>query len=290
MTIVCVKIYVLQKNFYHRTTSPVKKNVFKTSYSSGRIRIGEKYLVHWGDKDGDKDEATVLESGEWLDMRRKEQECKKKLEQTTDTPNVSTESVETPPSSPVSDATLPSPIALTKPLKRKRNTKPKDVKRSILEMGITTHIYLDRRHHPLHDLPPHFIAPTSPIEEVEPEPEPECNGKDKSPVLKTRQTFSSDNDLAEILKQVEISNARSSLLERMLLNQQETIEKLFAFATRHLQPQESENHTQRISTARRSLIDAVENESDVQSPLPSHLLRSPDMPLAPTTSHITTLE
>ncbi|CAC5356248.1 unnamed protein product [Mytilus coruscus] len=235
------------------------------------IRIGEKYLVHWGDKDGDKDEATVLESGEWLDMRRKEQECKKKLEQTTDSPNVSTESVETPPSSPVSDDTLPSPIALKKPLKRKQNTKPKDVKRSKPEASLVdigdgnNDPYLFRSPTPSLELPPHFIAPTSPIEEVEPQPEPECNGKDKSPVLKTRPAFSSDNDLAEILKQVEINNARSSLLERMLLKQQETIEKLFAFVTRHLQPQESEN-TQRISTARRSLIDAVENESDVPSP------------------------
>ncbi|CAC5401420.1 unnamed protein product [Mytilus coruscus] len=152
----------------------------------GRIRIGEKYLVHWGDKDGDKDEATVLESGEWLDMRRKEQECKKR-------------------------------------------------------------------------------TPTSPIEEVEPEPEPECNGKDKSPVLKTRPAFSSDNDLAEILKQVEINNAR-------IFN-----------------PKSRKIH-KRISTARRSLIDAVENESDVPSPLPSHSSRLPDIPLTPSTSHITTLE
>ncbi|CAC5421217.1 unnamed protein product [Mytilus coruscus] len=111
----------------------------------------------------------------------------------------------------------------------------------------------------------------------------------RSKVLKTRPAFSSDNDLTEILKQVEINNARSSLLERLLLKQQETIEKLFAFVTRHLQPQESEN-TQRISTARRSLIDAVENESDVPSPLPSHSSRLPDIPLTPTTSHITTLE
>ncbi|CAC5374065.1 unnamed protein product [Mytilus coruscus] len=113
--------------------------------------------------------------------------------------------------------------------------------------------------------------------------------KTRSKVLKTRPAFSSDNDLAEILKQVEINNARSSLLERLLLKQQETIEKLFAFVTRHLQPQESEN-TQRISTARRSLIDAVENESDVPSPSPSHSSRLPDIPLTPTTSHITTLE
>ncbi|CAC5391037.1 unnamed protein product [Mytilus coruscus] len=219
----------------------------------------------------------------------------KKLEQTTDSPNVSTESVETPPSSPVSDAFLPSPIALTKPLKRKRNTKPKDVKRSKPEASLVdigdgnSDPYLFRSPTPSPELPPHFIAPTSPIEEVEPEPELECNGKDKSPVLKTRPAFSSDNDLAEILKQVEINNARSSLLERMLLKQQETIEKLFAFVTRHLQPQESEN-TQRISTARRSLIDAVENESDVPSPLPSHSSRLPDIPLTPSTSHITTLE
>ncbi|CAC5423142.1 unnamed protein product [Mytilus coruscus] len=236
-----------------------------TIYDYGRIRIGEKYLVHWGDKDGDKDKATVLESGEWLDLRRKEQECKKKT-------------VETPPSSPVSDTTLPSPIALSKPLKRKRNSKPKDVKRSIFRSPTPSPVLLR-----------HFIAPPSPIEEVEPEPEPECNGKDKSPVQKTRPAFSSNNDLAEILKQVQINNAHSSLLERMLIKQQVTIEKLFAFVTRRLQPQESDN-TQRISTARRSLIDAVENESDVPSPLPSHSSCLPDMPLTPTTSQISSLE
>ncbi|VDI49521.1 Hypothetical predicted protein [Mytilus galloprovincialis] len=178
----------------------------------GRIHIGKKYLFHWGDKDGDKDEATVLKSVEWLDMRRKDQECKKKLEQTTDSPNVSTESVETSPSSPVSDAPLPSPIALTKPLKRKRNTKPKDVKRSKPEASLVdigdwnNDPYLFRSPTQSPELSSHFIAPTSPIEEVEPEPEPECNRKDNSQVLKTRPAFSSDNDLAEILKQVEISN------------------------------------------------------------------------------------
>ncbi|CAC5388067.1 unnamed protein product [Mytilus coruscus] len=61
------------------------------------------------------------------------------------------------------------------------------------------------------------------------------------------------------------------------------------FLHKPLKTQESEN-TQRISTAHRSLIDAVEKESDVPSPLPSHSSRLPDMPVTPTTSHISTLE
>ncbi|CAC5416460.1 FU [Mytilus coruscus] len=223
--------------------------------------FGEKYLVHLGDKDGDHDEATILESGEWLDLRRKEQECKKKLEQTTASPNLSTESVETPPS-----------------------------KASLVDIGDGNNDpYVFRSPTPSPELPHHFTAPPSPNEEVEPEPESECVGKDKSPVQKTQPAFSSNNDLAEILKQVEINNARLSQLERTLIKQQETIEKLFAFVSRHLQSQES-GKTQRVSTAHRSLIDAVENESDVPSPLPSHSSCLPDMQLTPTTSQISSLE
>ena len=35
------------------------------------VRIGETYNVVWGKSDDDSDLADILDSGDWLDMRRK---------------------------------------------------------------------------------------------------------------------------------------------------------------------------------------------------------------------------
>jgi hypothetical protein len=39
--------------------------------TDGRVRIGETYNVVWGKSDDDFDLADILDSGDWLDMRKK---------------------------------------------------------------------------------------------------------------------------------------------------------------------------------------------------------------------------
>ena len=39
--------------------------------TDGRVRIGETYNVVWGKSDDDSDFAKILDSGDWLDLRKK---------------------------------------------------------------------------------------------------------------------------------------------------------------------------------------------------------------------------
>jgi hypothetical protein len=78
--------------------------------TEGRVRMGEYYNVVWGKTDDEADIAEVLDTGDWLDMRKKMTELEVQLNSPVSSP---------PPSPPES----PSQLKIKRPAAKTETTK-----------------------------------------------------------------------------------------------------------------------------------------------------------------------
>ena len=176
--------------------------------TEGRVHMGEYYNVIWGKTDDEADIAVVLDTGDWLDMRKKMTEFEVQLNSPVSSPSPS------PPESPIQ-------LKRKRPAAKPETTKKQKSEANILciEEGINDpYVY-----HPESPTSPQLSA-LSPLMSASPQQvESSTQTSPQDP-----PAFSIKKTLAVIQKQLEVSNSRQSELERLLIQQQQKIDTLLA--------------------------------------------------------------
>ena len=174
------------------------------------VRIGETYNVVWGKSDDDSDLADILDSGDWLDMRRKMSE----IEQDSSSPTSPLH--QTNREMPASNSNGPS----------KKNQKAEANLLCIQEGTAVSDPYHFLPESPESPVLPFHLTATSPVQ--------------PPPLTQTKETqtpsdlpaFLLNNTLSDILKQINVISTRQVQIDNMLVKQQQSIDNLTAAVLR----------------------------------------------------------
>lgn len=182
-------------------TCPRAKNI-----EVGRIRIGQQYPVQYGNTTSQPEIATVLDTGDYMSMKKKQTE----MEETTTSPVLS------PP--PAQD------FNIRKRKRQERSTsgtqkKPRQEARMISTGEGNSDPYIFRSPTSSPELDQYLVAPSPPSS-----PETTRTTETQTtPTHKEPTAFSMQQTLQCIYTQLQISNTRLSEMERMIATQQTQI-------------------------------------------------------------------
>jgi hypothetical protein len=173
--------------------------------TDGRVRIGETYNVVWGKSDDDSDFAEILDSGDWLDLRKKMFE----KEQDSSSP---TSPLQAKRKMPASKSNGPS--------------KKQKAEANLLCIQEGTTVSDPYQFLPESPVLPFHLTATSPVQ--------------PPPLTQTKETqtpsdlpaFLLNNTLCDILKQVNVISTRQVQIDNMLVKQQQSIDNLTAAVLR----------------------------------------------------------
>lgn len=247
--------------------------------TDGRVRIGSQYPVIYGNSTDQPETALVVDTGDYLQMKKKEAELSE-----PDSSSTRHSPINSSPHSPAQSS--PQSTVSTSPFKlhkRKRNyavTNAKKPRRPAVLLSVEDGIndpYQYRSPSTSPQLPLHLSAPTPPS--AQSSPRTSTSATQTSPTHKEPTAFSLQRTLGAIYQQLEISNARQSEMERLLYSQQQKIDLLVA-----LQRQQVTVETPRTPTPVRPLTPRVTTPStptfQFQLQVPTTPTR-PDSPVSP---------
>ena len=248
----------------------------------GRIRVGEKYTVQYGNTTSAPETATVMDTGDYMTMKKKQRE----LEETHSTPD----------RSPV-----PVPSPEYKIRKRKHNLdkpttqkKPRQEAKKLRIGEGNSDPFILRSTTPSPELSPHLLPP-SPEDLSDTSPDTRLptstntTETQTTPTHKEPTAFSLQQTLQCIHTQLQISNTRLSEMERIIATQQSQINWLVSNQKIALTQPSTPTRLQRLHVppTPQRLVDslpATPTGRPNQTPsLPDPISTVPDSPHTPTT-------
>lgn len=185
--------------------------------TDGRVRIGETYNVVWGKSDDDSDLAEILDSGDWLDMRKKMSE----LEQDSSSPT-----------SPLHQTKRKMPASNSNSLSKKQKAEANLL--CIQERTTVSDPYQFFPESPESPVLPFHLTATSPVQ-----PPPLTQTREMQ-TLSDLPAFLLNNTLSDILKQINVISTRQGrckLTICWLNNNRALIISLLQFYDRQLRHQ-----------------------------------------------------